>query len=313
MTEISIVTPLYNKEKYIKETINSVIDQNFEDWEMLIVDNGSTDGSLDIVKEFQDPRIRILSCPKRGPGAARNHGIRKANSRWIQFLDADDILLPEHLSKQLTVSESQPQADVIVSCWQVFLDSDPDNIILNKPYGFGEPVECLLGSSIAFTPWASHAAMIKSSVFSDDYLWPEELDRFLAEDTAFWFRLINKFTVAYNSSADALYRAEVHDSRTNFEPEKWFQGIHAAIVHNLKYLEQISKTVNSDQCESLVRLYTGLYIHACSRNSKVIQERASKEADFWLEYYFQSNYRFKLSMFVRRLLGVQLYSRLIGR
>jgi len=313
MTEISIVTPLYNKEKYIKETIDSVIAQKFEDWEMLIIDNGSTDSSLEIAKKFQDPRIHILSCLKRGPGAARNHGIKKASGRWIQFLDADDILLPEHLNKQLAISKNHPQADIIVSCWQVFLDSDPDNRILHKPNGFGESVECLLNSSIAYTAWAPHAAIIKSSMFSDDYLWPEELDRFLAEDTAFWFRLVNKCKVVYNSSADALYRAEVHGSRTNFDPEKWFQGIHEAIKYNLKYLKQISKSVNSEQCESLVRLYTGLYIHACSRKSIVIQEKALKEANFWLKYYFQSTYRFKLSMFVRRLIGVQLSSRLIGR
>lgn len=108
--KISIIIPLYNKGNNIKETILSVLNQTYEDFELLIVDDGSTDNSSDIVKSINDRRIRYVYKENGGPSSARNYGVQHALYDWILFLDADDQLLPtaieifcEHIAKYESV------------------------------------------------------------------------------------------------------------------------------------------------------------------------------------------------------------------
>ena len=91
---ISIVVPLYNKEKYIRQTLQSVLSQTFTDYEVLVVDDGSTDGSLARAKEVSSERLRFFTKPNGGPASARNLGVRNASGRWVMILDADDELAP---------------------------------------------------------------------------------------------------------------------------------------------------------------------------------------------------------------------------
>ena len=101
MPEISVIIPLYNKVKYIRRTIDSVLGQSFSDFELIIVDDGSTDGSLELIRdEYSDERIRLVSQTNAGPGAARNHGIRLAASEYIAFIDGDDEWHSDYLASQ---------------------------------------------------------------------------------------------------------------------------------------------------------------------------------------------------------------------
>lgn len=91
---ISVIIPLYNKEAIIERTLNSVLSQDYEDYEVVIVDDGSTDNSAEIVRSFHDERIRFYSQENGGPSKARNTGVRHAKGDWIVFIDADDEFLP---------------------------------------------------------------------------------------------------------------------------------------------------------------------------------------------------------------------------
>ena len=93
MLRFSIVTPLFNKAAYFPATIDSVVSQTFRDWEWIIVDDGSTDGSLALAQgaAARDARIRALTQPSSGPCTARNRGVREAGGEWLLFLDADDL------------------------------------------------------------------------------------------------------------------------------------------------------------------------------------------------------------------------------
>src|SRR5690606_29446795 len=93
----SVVIPLYNKERSIKQTVQSVLDQTFTDFEIVIVNDGSTDNSLQVVENIDDQRIRIINKPNGGVSSARNKGINEANFNWIAFLDGDDLWKPNHL------------------------------------------------------------------------------------------------------------------------------------------------------------------------------------------------------------------------
>ncbi len=97
MPRFSVIIPLYNKEKDIKNTLSSVLAQSFDDFEIIIVNDGSTDSSEEIVKGFIDKRIHLFSEKNKGVSSARNFGVEKASSNYIAFLDADDYWYPDHL------------------------------------------------------------------------------------------------------------------------------------------------------------------------------------------------------------------------
>jgi len=101
---VSIITPSYNSERFISQTINSVLAQTYKDWEMIIVDDVSPDNSNKIIEEHikKDSRIKLIKLEKNsGPAVARNRAIEEANGRYIAFLDADDLWMPEKLKKQI--------------------------------------------------------------------------------------------------------------------------------------------------------------------------------------------------------------------
>jgi len=105
---VSIVMPNYNSEKYLEETIKSVIAQTYKNWELLFVDDCSSDNSLEIIRSFGDDRIKILKNEvNSGAAVSRNYAIEVANGRWIAFLDSDDLWLPQKLEKQIAYMQSK--------------------------------------------------------------------------------------------------------------------------------------------------------------------------------------------------------------
>lgn len=103
---VSIIMPNYNCENYLKDTIDSVISQTYTNWELLFVDDCSTDNSLELIKSYNDERIKILKNEiHSGAAISRNYALREARGKWIAFLDSDDIWLPEKLEKQIMFME----------------------------------------------------------------------------------------------------------------------------------------------------------------------------------------------------------------
>lgn len=122
---VSIIMPAYNAEKYIREAIQSVIDQTAKNWELLVINDGSTDNTAAIVSNYvkQDARIFLISQENKKLGAARNTGITAARGDWMAFLDADDLWTAEKLEKQLAVTTQHPSADVLFSKGYIFSDN----------------------------------------------------------------------------------------------------------------------------------------------------------------------------------------------
>src|ERR671918_563327 len=99
---VSIIVPAYNAERFIAQTLQSAIDQSFRNWELLLVDDCSRDGTRTVVREFQarDPRIKLIAQPQNaGPAMARQAGVEAARGRFIAFLDSDDLWLPQKLDR----------------------------------------------------------------------------------------------------------------------------------------------------------------------------------------------------------------------
>lgn len=127
--KFSVVIPIHNKLPHLERSINSVLNQTYQDFEILLIDDASTDGSSDKIKKFKDPRISIYTRIEPGPGgyAARNLGIEKAQGEWVAFLDADDEWYPHHLEKMKELSEQLPDVYFMSCGWDVRTSQDNKN------------------------------------------------------------------------------------------------------------------------------------------------------------------------------------------
>lgn len=119
MADVSVIIPLYNKGKYVGRALDSVFSQTFEDFEVVVVDDGSEDEGPDIVRRYKDKRLRLIQQDNAGPGAARNRGIRETTGHYVAFLDADDEWLPDFL--KVTLGHLNENTDCVL-CTVGFID-----------------------------------------------------------------------------------------------------------------------------------------------------------------------------------------------
>jgi len=117
MAFISVIIPLYNKEQFIKATLLSVLNQTFTDFEVLLINDGSTDSSVDIVSSFDDKRIRLYSTENKAVSHARNYGVSKSTSDLIAFLDADDLWEFNHLENLHNLYTSFPKCGLYATAY----------------------------------------------------------------------------------------------------------------------------------------------------------------------------------------------------
>lgn len=123
-SSVSVIIPCYNAERYISATIDSVIAQGHPDLEIIVVDDGSKDGSVALVRA-RFPDVRLVEQSNQGVAAARNNGIRHAGGHWIAFVDADDIWLPGKLQAQLAAMVATPACRLNYTAWQVWHCDQP--------------------------------------------------------------------------------------------------------------------------------------------------------------------------------------------
>ena len=121
MTAVSVIIPVFNGASTIAETVESVVSQTFQDIEIIVINDGSTDETLTVLSQFADPRIRVFSYENAGSSQARNHGIKKATGEFITFIDADDLWSADKVELQLKALENDPDAGVAYS-WTTFID-----------------------------------------------------------------------------------------------------------------------------------------------------------------------------------------------
>ena len=147
---ISVVIPLYNKEPIIEKTLKSVLSQDYSDFEVVVVDDGSTDNSVAIVESIGDPRIRLIKQENGGPSKARNTGVKNAKGEWILFLDADDELLPGALRMFYDAINSHPEFNFIDFSW--YTDNGQHRIIAdNEKEGKIKNLAMLLQNYLEYT------------------------------------------------------------------------------------------------------------------------------------------------------------------
>lgn len=132
MPTISVVIPAYNAERTILETISSVQQQTFSDFEILVINDGSQDQTLELLNTVADPRLKVFSYNNGGLPVARNRGIAQAQGEFVTFLDADDVWTPDKLELQLAALQTHPEAGVAYS-WTHFLDEQGESFHTGTP------------------------------------------------------------------------------------------------------------------------------------------------------------------------------------
>ncbi|HIE11110.1 MAG TPA: glycosyltransferase, partial [Kiritimatiellae bacterium] len=147
---VSVVIPCFQAAEYVGEAIRSALAQTHPSVEVIVVDDGSTDGTAEVVRRF-GKRVKLLQEPHRGAAAARNRGWRMARGGYLQFLDADDLLHPEKIARQLQAAGASRQEIVFCDCRIVSFSGEAVRIPVLRPYTGGDPVEFLLRSPVLTT------------------------------------------------------------------------------------------------------------------------------------------------------------------
>lgn len=204
---ISVVIPLYNKEKSIAATLQTVLNQTFTDYEIVIVNDGSTDNSVAEVEKVQDARIRLIHQQNGGVSAARNRGIEEAKGELIAFLDADDEWKPEYLATQYNLFQKYPECSVF-ACNYEFHDTEGTVMptVIHKLPFVGETgilTNYFEVASCSTPPICSISIMVKKNVMQAIGGFPIDIKS--GEDLLTWARLAYRYKIAFSRKVCACY------------------------------------------------------------------------------------------------------------
>ena len=202
---ISVIIPLFNKEKYIERTLRSVLQQTFTDFEVIVVDDGSTDCGAEIVRSLPDARVRLIRQENCGVSVARNRGIMEAKADFIAFVDADDEWHPEFLSCLWAIKEQNPQGKFFAAASETINSSGA-----KKTFNFGYPnnfaidllefMDCCMRLK---SPIMSSAVLLYKPLLEQIGMFPVGQKR--GEDLDTWVRLLFEVPAIYCNRPLAVY------------------------------------------------------------------------------------------------------------
>jgi glycosyltransferase involved in cell wall biosynthesis len=198
---VSIVIPVFNGELTIKETVTSVLNQTFLDFELIIINDGSSDSTLDVLAEFKDTRVKIFTYTNSGLSASRNRGIDHALGEYISFLDADDLWTADKLEAQLNALQEYPEAAVAYS-WTDFIDERGNMLGIGIHYTVNGYVYPKLLEF--FFIGSGSNALIRKQVFDEVGRFDETLTS--AEDMDIFLRLASRYQFSAVPAPQILYR-----------------------------------------------------------------------------------------------------------
>lgn len=224
MPTISVIMSVYNGEKYLSEAISSVLSQDFSDFEFIIIDDGSTDKSLEVIKSFDDSRIKIVSRKNRGLIKSLNEGIALARGYYIARMDADDVCLPNRFSVQLKAFSDSNIA--LVGSWATKIDDTGKEIgVMNYPPREYKEIKKFF---IKHNPFIHSTVMIKKFIFKEVGLYKDEFKH--AEDYELWSRVLKKFKAINITEPLIKYRLSNNGVTKKHNLFMRYQGVRVRIL-----------------------------------------------------------------------------------
>lgn len=259
---VSVITPTFNRSSYLLFAVDSVLKQTYENWELIIVDDGSTDNTRDLLDSYLvDPRIQYCFQTNRGQSVARNRGLSLAKGAFIGFLDSDDIWLPDKLEKQLALFERFPDADIVHGD-EVTIDENGNEISFQNMTRYSGVItaQLLADNCVSMT-----TALARKDCF-ERLGGFDESDR-VADDYALWLKFSTRYRFHYHPEYVTLYRATPDqlstDKTRRFEAneqilKKFFirfphavskatarRGLSHFFIRKARYEHSIGKTVSA--------------------------------------------------------------------
>ncbi len=273
MPFFSVIIPLYNKEKYIEATLKSVLNQEFKDFEVIVVNDGSTDSSLDKVAKFSDERIVIYKQKNTGVSMARNKGVELAKSKYIALLDADDFWHSNHLFELRKQILQFPDTGLYCNNYQVFYT---EKTFRPAKLNFIFDTEILIVEDFFKASIVNPVAWTSAVGFSKEKF--KEIGGFnpqlkTAQDLDLWIRFALKYEVSFNPKITMSYKLYVNDSLSKNENE-----------YNYIRYNFISSFSEEEKVNTSLKLYLdinryALAIRTLITNNKELYKKLKQEID----------------------------------
>lgn len=236
---VSVVIPMYNVEKYIEQSINSVLKQTYRHFELILVDDGSMDNTLNIVNSFDDPRIRVVRQGNRGLSGARNTGIDVARGIYVALLDADDYWAPTKLYKHIKHLSANPNVGISY-CASLFINEAGELLGVGQ---FPKLKHITKQHVFCRNPVGNgSAAVIRQSLLAEIAFFGEKRDKYRrmyfneslrqSEDIELWTRIAISTHWKFEGIADALTYYRVNNSGLSADTNKQFASWQQAITLN---------------------------------------------------------------------------------
>lgn len=251
---VSILLPVYNGEKYLHESIQSILAQQYAAWECIIINDGSTDRTKEIVASFADTRIRYYEQKNQGLGAALNRGIRLARGRYIARQDQDDRAFPQRLVKQATFLDHNPRI-VLVGTWaQIWKENAKTDAIHQHPTDSVALKFYLLFDN----PFVHSSVMLRKETLDSVGVYTTDPARQPPEDYDLWSRIARSYEVANIGEVLQIYReTSISMSRTGIHP--FMKQLIAISTDNLSFLFREKRSRR--QLQNYAALFHGAYAY----------------------------------------------------
>ncbi len=277
--KVSVIIPNYNYEKFISATIESVLSQTYRNIEIIVVDDGSRDNSLEILKNFGD-KIRVVSQENEGVSAARNHGVSLSEGDLIGFLDADDIWLPEKLERQIEKFNADTEVG-LVHCSMTLIDLDNEPIGENSNGQEGWVSEEFLLFERGVVVGAGSTALVKRQVF--DEVGGFDLRLSTAADWDFCYQVSRKYKLGFVAEPLVLYLIHGSNMHGNVKAMEhdMLLGFEKAFTEKSADLQDIRKKCYANLYMMLAGSYyqTGNYSKCWEMARKSLQKNPGKVSD----------------------------------
>lgn len=213
MIDFSIIVPVYNRPEIIKETLPLMLSQDYENYEVIAVDDGSTDNSLEVLNSIQHPKLKVYSKTNGERGAARNYGAQKANGKYVNFFDCDDWMYPNHLSVAKKLIDENSDPEVMHTSYE-HKDTNGNVLFAMLPPAIGTARKLIYTNFLACNP-----VFIRRDIFLKN---PFNESRKLssAEDWEIWLRLASRYKIV--STNEVTFAIQEHEERSlnTISPEK---------------------------------------------------------------------------------------------
>lgn len=295
MPTISVIIPAYNAERTILETIESVQQQTFSDLEIIVINDGSTDKTLDLLYGVKDKRLQIFSYKNGGVSTARNRGISHATGEFIAFLDADDLWTPDKLELQLDALRQYPEAGVAYS-WTYFMFEEEGRSYVENSHSFEGNVyaDLLL---INFLHSGSNPLIRKQAI---DSVGEFDYTLIQSEDWDYWLRLAAKWRFTLVPKPQILYRQRLDSASNSLEvaeksflisTDKAFSTAPSDLQHlknkrlawGYKYLAQQRLKNSKSSVSEVERAGQKLWMAICLHPQSLLEEYTQNLIKWWIK------------------------------